>query len=60
MPVATGKTRVTIQMDDELLDWFRNEVERAGGGDYQAMINLALREYVGGRRIAREEPKRPK
>ena len=28
---AKGKTRITIRLDTELLDWFREEVDRAGG-----------------------------
>ena len=45
-PVPQGKTRVTIRLDDDLLDWFRNEVDRAGGANYQTLINLALRDFV--------------
>jgi uncharacterized protein (DUF4415 family) len=41
-----GKTRITIRLDDELLDWFRQQVERAGGGNYQSLINDALRQHV--------------
>jgi len=33
--VANGKTRITIRLDDEILGWFRDQVERAGGGNYQ-------------------------
>ena len=40
------KTRITIRIDDDLLDWFRQQVEDAGGGNYQTMINEALRLYV--------------
>ena len=32
----TGKTRVTIRLDDDLLNWFRDEVDRMGGGNYQS------------------------
>jgi uncharacterized protein (DUF4415 family) len=41
-----GKTRITIRIDDDILEWFRGEVESAGGGNYQTLINQALREYV--------------
>ncbi len=67
VPVSAGKTRVTIRLDDDLLDWFRNEVEKAGGGNYQTLINLALRDYVHRsreplettlRRVLREELRR--
>jgi uncharacterized protein (DUF4415 family) len=38
-----GKTRVTIRLDDDVLDWFRRQVDDAGGGNYQTLINQALR-----------------
>jgi len=41
-----GKTRVTIRIDNEILEWFRNTVENRGGGSYQALINKALYEYI--------------
>ena len=44
-----GKTRITIRIDDDLLQWFRDQVHEAGGGSYQTLINSALREYVEGR-----------
>ena len=40
------KTRITIRIDDDLLDWFRKRVHEAGGGNYQTMVNRALREYM--------------
>lgn len=64
---APGKTRITIRLDDEVLDWFRNIVNESGGGNYQTLINNALREYIGQkqeplekviRRVVREELKR--
>jgi uncharacterized protein (DUF4415 family) len=66
-PTPKGKTRITIRIDDDLLDWFRKQVNAAGGGNYQTMINTALREYVGNRtaslektlrRVIREELRR--
>jgi len=46
-PVITprGKTRITIYIDTDILDWFRDEAEREGRG-YQTEINQALRNYV--------------
>lgn len=41
-----GKTRITIRLDDEILAWFREQVERAGGGNYQTLINEVLRRHV--------------
>lgn len=45
-----GKTRITIRIDDDLLQWFRKQVHEAGGGSYQTLINAALREYVQAKR----------
>jgi uncharacterized protein (DUF4415 family) len=62
-----GKTRITIRIDDDVLDWFRSQVNSAGGGNYQTMMNTALREYVENktaslektlRRVIREELRR--
>lgn len=64
VPVPKGKTRITIRIDDDILEWFRNEVNAAGGGNYQTLINNALREYITRqqepievilRRVVREE-----
>jgi uncharacterized protein (DUF4415 family) len=40
-----GKTRITIYLDDAILESFRNRAEAAGKG-YQTLINDALREYL--------------
>ena len=62
--VPTGKTRITIRLDEDIVDWFKRQVEEAGGGNYQSLINQALREYVTSkgatlettlRRVIREE-----
>jgi uncharacterized protein (DUF4415 family) len=39
-------SEVTIRLDDDLLDWFRQQVDLAGGGNYQSLINDALRQDV--------------
>jgi uncharacterized protein (DUF4415 family) len=44
-----GKTRITIRIDTDVLDWFRRQVHEAGGGSYQTLINEALREYIQSR-----------
>jgi uncharacterized protein (DUF4415 family) len=43
---APGKTRITIRIDTDVLDWFRQQVHDAGGGNYQTLINEALREHM--------------
>jgi uncharacterized protein (DUF4415 family) len=50
VPPVPGKTRITIRLDNETLDWFRDRVESAGGGNYQTLINEALREHISRRR----------
>ena len=50
LKTPAGKTRITIRIDDDLLQWFRKQVHGAGGGSYQTLINAALREYVGTKR----------
>ena len=64
---APGKTRITIRLDDDVLAWFRESVNSAGGGNYQTLINDALRSYISQhqeplekvlRRVVREELKR--
>jgi metal-responsive CopG/Arc/MetJ family transcriptional regulator len=49
-PLPQGKTRITIRLDDDILDWFREQVHQAGGGNYQTLINRALREYIQDRK----------
>ena len=52
VPAPKGKTRITIRIDDDILNWFRSEVDAAGGGNYQTLINDALREHI----TRRQEP----
>lgn len=54
-PVPPGKTRITIRLDDDVLDWFRDRADAAGGGNYQTMINAALRDYIEQRAEPLEE-----
>jgi uncharacterized protein (DUF4415 family) len=46
LPAAGTKTRITIRLDREILNWFRAKVEEQGGGNYQTMLNEALRRYI--------------
>ena len=43
---SPGKTRITIRIDTDILNWFRDQVHKRGGGNYQTLINHALREYT--------------
>jgi uncharacterized protein (DUF4415 family) len=64
-PEPRGKTRITIRLDEDLVDHFLKEADASGGEvGYQTLINEALRQHVEGkapkleetlRRIVREE-----
>jgi uncharacterized protein (DUF4415 family) len=45
-PIPAGKTRITIRLDDDVLDWFREQVTIASGGNYQTQINEVLRQHI--------------
>ena len=49
-----GKTRITIRIDDDVIQWFRQQVHASGGGNYQTLINMALREYITSKRESLE------
>jgi len=44
-----GKTKISIRLDNAILDYFRKVVDDAGGGNYQTLINNALAEHIHGR-----------
>jgi uncharacterized protein (DUF4415 family) len=58
------KTRITIRLDDDVLTWFKAQAHETGGGNYQSLINSALRQHMEAtiepleetlRRVVREE-----
>lgn len=55
VPMPSGKTRITIRIDDDVLQWFKDQVHAAGGGNYQTLLNAALREHVKKEREPLEE-----
>lgn len=64
LPLPPGKERITIRLDKDVLDWFRQQATTQGGGNYQTNINQVLREYIYAhqppleellRRVVREE-----
>jgi uncharacterized protein (DUF4415 family) len=59
-----GKTKISIRLDNTVIEFFRAAVDRAGGGSYQTLINDALLEHVhrrstldAVRQVVREELK---
>jgi uncharacterized protein (DUF4415 family) len=68
-PVSSSKTRITIRLDNDVLNWFRSRVHQLGGGNYQTLINQVLLQYIQQerepleetlRRVLREELERNK
>ena len=55
VPVPQGKTRITIRLDEDVVEWFKQQVHAAGGGNYQTLINAALRKYIDATREPLEE-----
>ena len=62
-----NKTRITIRLDTDILEHFKGLVNKAGGGNYQTLINNVLRDHMEAtdetlekklRKIVREELKR--
>ena len=59
-----NKVRITIRLDADVVEHFKKLVHEAGGGNYQTLINQALREHIQAhdksledtlRRVIREE-----
>ena len=46
VPLAPGKTKISLRLDNAVLAYFRGLVEEAGGGNYQTLINDALVAYI--------------
>lgn len=46
-----GKSKISIRLDNRVIDHFRSIVEQAGGGNYQTLINDALVAYIDQRSV---------
>ena len=64
IPADPKKVRITIRLDADIVDHFKTRVIESGGGNYQTLINNALRQVIDSddkelekrlRRIIREE-----
>jgi len=67
IPLEPGKTKISIRLDHKVIDYFREQVERAGMGNYQTLINDALVTFIqqrsmieAVRQVVREELATPK
>jgi uncharacterized protein (DUF4415 family) len=52
--VPPGKIRVTVRLDKDIVEWFRQQVDDAGGGNYQTLINEALGSFMSKRQESLE------
>ena len=66
-PASKTKIRITIRLDRDLVEWFKRKVVSQGGGNYQSMMNDALRMHMDHhdeafekllRKVVREEIKK--
>jgi uncharacterized protein (DUF4415 family) len=64
-----NKIRITIRLDGDIIEYFKKQVHDAGGGNYQTLLNDALRNYIQSeaepledtlRKVIREELKHAK
>jgi uncharacterized protein (DUF4415 family) len=66
IPLEPGKTKISIRLDNTVIEYFRRQVEQAGSGNYQTLINDALLAFIGQqsvldavRQVVREELRAP-
>jgi len=64
-----NKIRITIRLDGDIIEYFKKQVHDAGGGNYQTLLNDALRHHIQAetepledtlRKVIREELKSTK
>ena len=62
IPLEPGKTKISIRLDNAVIEYFRRQVEQSGGGNYQSLINDSLVAFIGQaavldavRQVVREE-----
>jgi uncharacterized protein (DUF4415 family) len=67
IPIEPGKTKISIRIDNAVIDYFRGQVERAGTGSYQTLMNDALLGFIqqrsvidAVRQVVREELSAPR
>ena len=67
IPLEPGKTKISIRIDNSVIEYFRSQVERAGAGNYQTLMNDALLAFIqqrsvidAVRQVVREELSIPK
>jgi len=46
IPPAPNHVRLSLCLDTDVIDYFKEIVHKSGGGNYQSLINNALHEYI--------------
>ena len=46
IPIEAGKTKISIRIDNAVIDYFRDQVEKANSGSYQTLMNDALVAFI--------------
>ena len=46
IPADPNKQRITIRLDADIIQYFKDQVHEKGGGNYQSLINDALRSFI--------------
>jgi uncharacterized protein (DUF4415 family) len=54
VPLSSEKVRITIRLDRDIVDHFRDQVRKAHRGNYQTLINDALRDFLRRPTIAQQ------
>lgn len=44
-PISSNQTKLTILIDNDILEWLGEQIDQTEGGDYFTLINQALRDY---------------
>jgi uncharacterized protein (DUF4415 family) len=55
IPISSQQTKLNILIDNDILEWFGNQVEEMEGGDYLTLINEALRDYIKQKNIQQKQ-----
>lgn len=56
-PISSHQTKLTILIDNDILEWFGEQIDRANSGDYLTLINQALRDYIEQKNIPQNQQK---
>jgi uncharacterized protein (DUF4415 family) len=53
--ILSNKVQVTMQLDADIVEWFKTKVGHIGESNFYNLINLALRQYMANQKESLEE-----